>query len=311
MFDESSFPVTATAEGLFSWAGQLVQQTTPEGYDTFYNEDVPLIFGLNFSQTNADLEYTFKLKDDSDNLIQQLDFIDPGDPTPSRTVFFEPIFPTESKGYKITVEPTNGTATIYNFTSSILNAYPTGGYGPNTLYSQLTSPTYIPYLPSGYDYELNKYNLRQGYLNTLKTTLGDLTKAEVSEKAFYDGEYSGSEFIATTQSLFDNPYVDQSLIDTSYDVKVQVDGEYNTIYTFGYYTASIYFREDAGDYAKVTPDTFLTETFGNDEWYKIWLCKKTSDVDRIAIAAIAFNTEKIPLLENNGLPAKGFYPFRS
>ena len=89
---------------------------------------------------------------------------------------------------------------------------------------------------------------------------------------------------------------------------MQVDGEYNTIYTFGYYTASIYFREDAGDYAKVTPDTFLTETFGNDEWYKIWLCKKTSDVDRIAIAAIAFNTEKIPLLENNGLPAKGFYP---
>ena len=307
VFDSLSHTVTVTSSGLFSWAGEMVNQINLEGYDTFYDENVPLIFGLNFLQSNADAEYTLRLKDDGNNIIQEIDVVDPGNAVQYRTIFFDPIFPTESKGYKITVDYTNGTATLYNYTSSILNAYPTGGYGPNIVYTNNLSPGPLFPLPSGYDYELNKYNLRQGYLDTLTTTLGDLTKAEVSEKAFYDGEYSGSEFIATTQSLFNNPYVDQSLIDTSYDVEVAL-ASYSSLYSFDWYTASIYYREDAGSYERVTPDVFLTETFGAEEWIKIWLCRDTTQPDYIAVAAIAFNTKKIPLLGGDNTPTPGFYP---
>ena len=48
--------------------------------------------------------------------------------------------------------------------------------------------------------------ISQSWNNTFNTIAGEQTIIENTEKEFYDGEYSGSEFIATTQNLFPNPY---------------------------------------------------------------------------------------------------------
>jgi hypothetical protein len=48
--------------------------------------------------------------------------------------------------------------------------------------------------------------ISQSWDNTFNTIAGEQTIVENTQKEFYDGEYSGSEFIATTQDLFPNPY---------------------------------------------------------------------------------------------------------
>ena len=48
--------------------------------------------------------------------------------------------------------------------------------------------------------------ISQSWINSIDTIAGLQNIVENTEKEFYDGEYSGSEFIATTQNLFPNPY---------------------------------------------------------------------------------------------------------
>lgn len=48
--------------------------------------------------------------------------------------------------------------------------------------------------------------ISQSWINTFNTIAGLQNIVEDTEKEFYNGEYSGSEFIATTQNLFPNPY---------------------------------------------------------------------------------------------------------
>ena len=49
-------------------------------------------------------------------------------------------------------------------------------------------------------------SISQSWINSIDTIAGLQNIVENTEKEFYDGEYSGSEFIATTQNLFPNPY---------------------------------------------------------------------------------------------------------
>jgi hypothetical protein len=48
--------------------------------------------------------------------------------------------------------------------------------------------------------------ISQSWINSIPTIAGLQNIVENTEKEFYDGEYSGSEFIATTQNIFPNPY---------------------------------------------------------------------------------------------------------
>ena len=48
--------------------------------------------------------------------------------------------------------------------------------------------------------------ISQSWINSIDTIAGLQNIVENTEKEFYDGEYSGSEFIATTQDIFPNPY---------------------------------------------------------------------------------------------------------
>jgi hypothetical protein len=48
--------------------------------------------------------------------------------------------------------------------------------------------------------------ISQSWINSIDTIAGLQNIVENTEKEFYDGEYSGSEFVATTQIAFPNPY---------------------------------------------------------------------------------------------------------
>lgn len=56
--------------------------------------------------------------------------------------------------------------------------------------------------------------ISQSWINSINTIAGLQNIVENTEKEFYDGEYSGSEFIATTQNIFPNPYAPSNGLNT-------------------------------------------------------------------------------------------------
>lgn len=60
----------------------------------------------------------------------------------------------------------------------------------------------------------------QVYNNYNNTVVGLLTDVDQREEEFYNGEYSGSNLIATTQSLFNNPFLLPSTVETIYTASV-------------------------------------------------------------------------------------------
>ena len=64
----------------------------------------------------------------------------------------------------------------------------------------------------------------QVYSDSEVNTLGLVEFDNHKSEEFYDGEYSGSELITTTQSLFDNPFTIPSSTDTTYDFLVNAYG---------------------------------------------------------------------------------------
>ena len=77
--------------------------------------------------------------------------------------------------------------------------------------------------------------ITQSWDNNIPTEVGLTTIVENKEREFYDGEYSGSETAATTQSLFINPFRASSPTETTYDVQVTESGwhDYQIVGTGG------------------------------------------------------------------------------
>ena len=73
--------------------------------------------------------------------------------------------------------------------------------------------------------------ISQSWNNTFNTIAGEQTIIENTEKEFYDGEYSGSEFIATTQVAFPNPYAPSNglTIPTTSSIVLSLSGSNSTI----------------------------------------------------------------------------------
>ena len=61
---------------------------------------------------------------------------------------------------------------------------------------------------------------QQGYFTTIETISGSIVEFDKDQREFYNGEYSGSEFKATTQSLLNNPFALAPTPDTSYHMKL-------------------------------------------------------------------------------------------
>ena len=60
----------------------------------------------------------------------------------------------------------------------------------------------------------------QSYELINKTVLGNVVETINQQEEFYDGEFSGSEFIVTTQSLFDNPFTKAPTTEVFYQTDV-------------------------------------------------------------------------------------------
>jgi hypothetical protein len=63
-------------------------------------------------------------------------------------------------------------------------------------------------------------SITQSYLDTFDTVVGPQTITQSFQDEFYDGEFSGSTLIVTTQSLLDNPYTPFEGLATYYNTEV-------------------------------------------------------------------------------------------
>jgi hypothetical protein len=123
-------------------------------------------------------------------------------------------------------------------------------YGSNATFNtplvyqnlELTSSIEIDPISGGTGGVVEKFNyagspnffqtpISQSWNNTFNTIAGEQTIIENTEKEFYDGEYSGSEFIATTQVAFPNPYAPSNglTIPTTSSIVLSLSGSNSTI----------------------------------------------------------------------------------
>ena len=62
--------------------------------------------------------------------------------------------------------------------------------------------------------------ITQSWINTFDSIVGLQTITQSSQDEFYNGEFSGSNFIVTTQSLFNNPFTTPSSVETIYQTDI-------------------------------------------------------------------------------------------
>ena len=75
----------------------------------------------------------------------------------------------------------------------------------------------------------------QSYIERNETISGSVFEIKDSQDEFYNGEYSGSEFAATTQSLLDNPYRLEDYRDTRYFISASSGLRFQTTLNAPFY----------------------------------------------------------------------------
>jgi hypothetical protein len=74
----------------------------------------------------------------------------------------------------------------------------------------------------------------QSWSGSNQTISGSVPYVDQTQTEFFNGEYSGSEFIATTQSLLNNPFAPSQTLNTSYNIQVTTSlGKYLNL-NFGF-----------------------------------------------------------------------------
>ena len=75
---------------------------------------------------------------------------------------------------------------------------------------------------------MNIVPITQSWTGSNKTISGSITYVDKTQTEFFNGEFSGSEFIATTQSLLNNPFAPSQTLNTSYNIGVTASlGKYS------------------------------------------------------------------------------------
>ena len=150
-------------------------------------------------------------------------------------------------------------------TSSIEVATFTGGTGGTVEeFNYSGSPTFL------------QTPITQSYLNTFDTVVGLQTIVEDKQDEFYDGEFSGSNVVATTQSLFNNPFLATPNTEVLYDFTVDEYG----IRTL---TTDIDLIIGTPTIEQLSNATGSTDPVG----IVIWIDKPTSDDSVYEVTAIA------------------------
>jgi len=98
-------------------------------------------------------------------------------------------------------------------------------------YVTMTSDATVTVRRLQFGFEGHPLSFRTGqvYNNDKATVLGLVVDIDQREEEFYNGEYSGSEYAVTTQSLFDNPFTEYSATETVYNTNVN---NMNTILSY-------------------------------------------------------------------------------
>ena len=106
----------------------------------------------------------------------------------------------------------------------------------------------------------------QSYIVRNETISGSIFEIQSTQDEFYNGEYSGSTVIATTQSLLNNPYAPSQVADTTYVMTVTGSSgltsfpSYSVFLTYSFWEAG---REDeARDYIENFSTNPLTAGYG-------------------------------------------------
>jgi hypothetical protein len=132
-------------------------------------------------------------------------FNETGDnPTECEIVYVPPTGPNESLFYSNI--PTS-TTEYFNITVPVQ----AGGQLFFTGFSTLDG-IFLTTTVTSYPYPTNIYNLNQSWYETIQTISGSVTVLHDSQDEFYDGEFSGSALIVTTQSLAQPLPLDISLL---------------------------------------------------------------------------------------------------
>lgn len=226
-FEGGTYTVTDNVDGLFTFEGNAGigynQTRLSEEYPTFFEEEVPLIFIVSMVGGSQGFDGTFRLKKDG-NTLEEIDFTSLGSNFNFTEIRFSPVFEKSGSLFTFEFDYDGGSVAWQSFKLGVFASYVNSDgnsafKGPG-IYNALTSPVGNRVPSAKYEYKTNRFNLRQGYINNVPTISGSQEIAEIHEREFYDGEYSGSEFIATSQSLFNNPYTSQTLLNTQYYVDV-------------------------------------------------------------------------------------------
>ena len=91
------------------------------------------------------------------------------------------------------------------------------------------------YTPVPYSSSIHNQYVTQAWVERIDTISGSTYTIHKSQEEFYNGEFSGSEFIATTQSLLYNPYAPSQTLDTNYVLQVSSS---RMLGTGGYYQSA-------------------------------------------------------------------------
>ena len=121
------------------------------------------------------------------------------------------IYPNERLIWNIT--RTSGTGTLTGVTFRI-GDLPEGDHNGNSIQGEVIS---LPAPNNGDPMS------QQGWFEYTPSISGSVRTFEEDQRQFYNGEYSGSEFVAMTQSLLNNPFAPSQTPDTSYHMNVVMD----------------------------------------------------------------------------------------
>jgi hypothetical protein len=118
--------------------------------------------------------------------------------------------------------------------------------------------------------------ITQSWDNNIPTELGLTTIVENKEREFYDGEYSGSEKAATTQSLFNNPFKIFSPTETTYNIQVTESGfyDYQTVGSGG--IPMVISKSAAGVYPSIDQLQSESANIGSETGSIIHMCPHPS-----------------------------------
>jgi hypothetical protein len=120
----------------------------------------------------------------------------------------------------------------------------------------------------------------QAYSDSEINNLGIVEFANPKSEEFYDGEYSGSEVIATSQSLFNNPFTEVSATETTYNLRV---GEYGPTVDYGITTIDIRYWDSSIDTFETT---VMNHTVGIGTGSVLWVTKSFTDSYEVAALAL-------------------------